>query len=413
MSFDASSALELVKCCLSSLMYCAHIASHCYCDDALLTLVTTFTKFTRLRTYIEGDVKPKNIVCRRYLLRVATEDRNYLRGVWSIVMDEVSAVDKSKYFSVPDSLFTASDTLDRESIKDYSRAICQTAAQELQETPHRMFMLLRLADVAYFNMERPKIIWQEIWEIISEFLIVVASAEDGKDEVLQGTVNVLWQIARKFIARPETDTFHFQQHFMRPFFEIFIAQPSPIIREFIVNCLACLVSEFSNTLHSGWYVVFQILTQASDGFRPKGYRLLATIIQNHFRSLSRSHVFHLISVGMSFVMKGKEAKLACKCVILFMKIAKQLDASEAQIESWDCLYASLEKCITHPLVEVKKKAVLTGIAMAKESNMAPQFRKRVFMETLPRFLDMLSDPGLADFVAEWRRKVAQWGATKC
>jgi hypothetical protein len=51
--------------------------------------------------------------------------------------------------------------------------------------------------------------------------------------------------------------------------------------------------------------------------------------------------------------------------------------------------------------------------MAKESNMAPQFRKRVFGETLPRFLDMLSDPSLAEFVAEWRRKVLQWGSTKC
>jgi Sec7-like guanine-nucleotide exchange factor len=328
-------------------------------------------------------------------------------------MDEVSAVDRSRYFPVPDVLFTGSCTLDRESIKDYVRSMCQTAARELAESEPRTFMLLRLADVAYFNMERPKIIWQEIWEIISEFLIEVASAEDGQDEVLQGTVNVLWQIARKFIARPETAAFHLQQHFMRPFFEIFIAQPSVIIREFIVTCCACLVNDFSNTLHSGWYVVFQILSQASDDFRPKGYRLLSTIIEKHFHALSTSQILHLISVGMAFVVKGKEEKLSCKCVLFFMKIAKQLKAGDDQLELWDCVYASLEKCITHPLVEVKKKAILTGIAMAKESDMPPQFRKIVFTETLPRFLDMLTDPSLAEFVGEWKRKVTQWTATKC
>jgi hypothetical protein len=37
--------------------------------------------------------------------------------------------------------------------------------------------------------------------VVGEFLIAVASRKGGADPVLQTSVNVLWQIARKFMSQ--------------------------------------------------------------------------------------------------------------------------------------------------------------------------------------------------------------------
>jgi brefeldin A-inhibited guanine nucleotide-exchange protein len=305
-------------------------------------------------------------------------------------MDEVSAVDKTKSFAIPDILFTGSSSLDRESIKDFVQAMCLTSKSELEETPPRTYMLLRLADVAYFNMDRPKFIWKEIWEIMSDFLITVGSGFEGKsDVVLKGSVNVLWQICKKFVAQPETSEFHFQEHFMRPFFEIFLVQDKAEIKGLIMECCECLVSDFANTLKSGWSVVFQILSQAANDFRAKGFGLLAQIVSRDFRKLSKSQILHLISVVMAFVVKGDDEKLSLKAVGEFNMIGNSLDGDEEEL--WECLYASLEKSMCFDNIEVKKMVIKVGMEMLKNGKMNDRLREVVRKEHLPRILGRMKD----------------------
>jgi brefeldin A-inhibited guanine nucleotide-exchange protein len=318
-------------------------------------------------------------------------------------MDEVSAVDKTKACPIPDTLFTGSSSLDRESIKDFVQAMCLTAKSELEETPPRTYMLLRLADVAYFNMDRPKFIWNEIWDIMSDFLITVGSGfEGGTDVVLKGAVNVLWQICRKFVAQPETSEFHFQEHFMRPFFEIFLVQDQPEIKELIMECCECLVSDFSNTLKSGWTVVFQILSQAANDFRAKGFGLLARIVAQDLRKLNKTLIMHLISVVMAFVVKGDDEKLSITAVEEFMVIGKALKSDEREL--WECLYASLEKSMCFDNVEVRKKVVRVAVDLLKNGEMKEEMRAVFYSEVMSRILGRMND---GKFVSEMSKRLAE------
>lgn len=405
-SFNASDDPVIIKTCLDGMAYCSHIASHCYVEEALLTLVNSFSRFTRLRTYSREEVKPKNIECTRTLLRVAASDRNFLRGVWEIVTDEVSAVDKTKYFTVPDILFTGSASLDRESIKDFVKSMCDTSRSELKEDPPRTYMLLKLADVAYFNMDRPKFIWKEIWEVMSEFIIEVGSNETKNDKVLQGAVNVLWQIARKFIAKPETNAFHFQEHFLRPFFEIFIAQPDVSIKVFIIECCGCLVKDFSGSLHSGWNVIFQILVQASTDLRTPGFELLRNIIEHHFESLTNPQVIYLISVVLSFVVKGAaDVELSCLACHSFFDICRQLDTKEANEEPLECVYGGLEQAARTGSIELKKKVLETAVEIATKCKMGAVSRENVKTKYVPNILSLCTEPDLSSFVQEISEKI--------
>jgi hypothetical protein len=132
-----------------------------------------FAQFARLRTYVHDQIKPKSIACTLALFQVAMNDRNFMRSAWPIVIAEVSTVEKWQYFPVPGLFFTESASVDRE------------------DRP-RTFLLVRLSDVEYFNLNRWKIVWEELWSIVGELLISAASREDDAHFLAQARVNVLW-----------------------------------------------------------------------------------------------------------------------------------------------------------------------------------------------------------------------------
>lgn len=397
-AFDSTDDEKVVNCSLKGLSYASHIASHCYCEEALEMLVSSFTKFTKLRTYGAEEIKAKNIKCTQELLSVAINDRNVLRGTWSLLMDEVSALEKLKYFTIPDILFTGSDSLDRESINDLVKAMCQTSANELSEQPPRMYMLLRLADVAYFNMGRPKIIWKEIWETISNQIIDAGSMEDVN--IAKATINVLWQITRKFIEQPETNAFHFQEHFLRPFFEIFIVQQSAEVKGLIVECTSSLVNDLANSLHSGWSVVFQIMNACAVDYRSKGYELMTKVVNEHLQDLSSSQIVHLQSVLISFVLKGKTPKIGAKAVLLFEKIASFLSHINADNEVWGCFFASLQKCIMSPTPIIKKRAVLSTVEIMQKEKVSDSVKETIINEFVPSVFNLFVEPEMTNLLTE-------------
>jgi Sec7-like guanine-nucleotide exchange factor len=388
LAFESSENKKIIKNVLSGLTCGSHIASHCFLEDILTTIMDCFAQFTRLRTYLHDQIKPKNIACTLALLRVAMSDRNFMRSAWPIVIAEVSAMEKSQYLPVPDLLFTGSTSLDREGIIDFVKAVCETSALELQEDPPRTFLLVRLADVAYFNLNRWKIVWEEIWSIVGEFLISVASQEDGVESVLQTSVNVLWQIARKFMAQKEPEEFHFQEHFMRPFFEIFLAQPSIVIKELILTWVGGLASECLQTMRSGWNVVFQILSHSSKEVRAKGIEFLVKIAADCIPYLSHSQALHLISVAMAFVVNGQEEEICDPAIQVFQTIARQLAADDA--DGWDCLYASLEKCATHSVPNLRIHVVVVGVEIAANCVIAEPVKIMV-PDRLRRLCDLIGE----------------------
>jgi hypothetical protein len=96
---------------------------------------------------------------------------------------------------------------------------------------------------------------------------------------------------------------------MRPFFEIFLAQPSSAIKELVLTCVGGLAGECLQTMRSGWNAVFQILAHSSREGRQRGVELLVTVASNGFQVLSHSHILHLISVAMAFVVNGREIEI--------------------------------------------------------------------------------------------------------
>lgn len=372
MSFEMTDDEKLVDLILQGFTLCTHIASHSYVTEALQVLVDSFAKFTRLRTSAIEDVKTKNILCTNALIMCAIEDHIYLKGAWSIVLGEISALDvimdSQKYvcnMNKTDEIFLLSADLDRESIIDFVDAMCKVSTNELSANPPRMFSLLKLSDIAYYNMDRPIILWKEIWKIIGSHLSLQGSR--GDLEVALTTIDILRQLARKFIPKQDQgSSISLQSHFLQPFCDIIYQTRDHSMRELILECTQHLVDEHASNLMSGWDVVFQILTFAamSEELKKHGFSIVEQIIHKHMQAVIPYSV-HLVAMISSFVISDANAEICFEATKLFLIIADAIPAKH--VNAWESLLQSLGKCNQHPFFNVKQSAeeVLLNIIIDK------------------------------------------------
>lgn len=361
MSFESTDDQEIIDFCLKGFQLSTHIASHCYVEDALSTLVDSFAKFTRLESnLIQETLKPKNFACTNALINCAFEDRNVLKGAWLIVLREISALDKirsNKNFVIDmtssEKVFTHLETLDRESIVDFVTAMCKVSADELAEKPPRRTMLTYLQEVCIWNMDRPMYIWKDIWNVVGAHLSSQCCL--SSDIMASNTVNNIKQMAYIFLKKEEREQFHFQQQFLQPFSNIFDSQNSFDVKDLILSITSQIVSTMASALHSGWTVILQILqaTVTEEALTGKGFMIIEMVVTEFLQSV-KPFFEHLVSVLAAFVMSGHHGKIAVRAVANFSIAASCLTRDDERY--WEVLLPVLTKCCHHPRFEVMQAA---------------------------------------------------------
>lgn len=394
MTFEQSNDPEIYKTCLEGLSLSVHIASHCFIESALDTLVDSFAKFTNLRKTTR-EFKSKNIDCTNFLLKIAMEDRHFLRGAWEIVMGEISAIEKLKEntsfdynFEIIDDLFTSTSSLDRESLVDFIGAVCSVSKQELNEVPQRQYLLQKLSIVAHYNMKRPRFIWMAIWDIIGSHLkyagcsIVRSNAEVA--------IDIIRQLASKFLAQQELTQFHFQQHFLLPFLQIFEQQNDKVIKELVLTCISVLLCDTASQFQSGWIVVFQILTIASlDTFvQQAGFVVVEQLMSKALDVLS-PNVIHVVSILCSYVLNAINDDIRVKAVSYFNDLSSIIEISD--LDSWSSVLQAVSQCSSSDNLDVRRQSYRTFLAiiteLVKNSSSNEKLWRTIFVETIPEFFN--------------------------
>ncbi|OHT08771.1 Sec7 domain containing protein [Tritrichomonas foetus] len=376
MSFEESDDNKIVDLCLQGFSLSMHLASHCYVEDALATIVDSFAKFTRLRTY-STSLKTKNFLCTSSLINCAINDIKYLKGAWSIVLSEISALEKMKDnqsvvcdMKVTEPLFTKTCELDRESIMDFVHAMIDVSKRELMEDPPRIFTLLKFSDVAFYNMSRPMYIWNEIWTYIGDFLYQEGCSSEKA--INTTAVDIIRQLSSNFLPLKEMTQFHFQEHFLEPFRCIYEDQNRSYIKELILSCVEILCSRYATVLHSGWNVFLRILNFASmesQELKQQAFGILEMIIMQLLNSVKPFSI-HLMNVLTSFVKNDETDQIASQATAHFSLIANSIQFEENDV--WICLFQNISVATQHNLMIVKKCAeeilisIVTGHGCMKQ-----------------------------------------------
>lgn len=405
-TFETSNDRQVYSVCLEGLATMVHIASRCFIETALDTLVDAFAKFTNMRKSAT-DIRLKNIECTNTLLQIAFDDRKFLRGAWDIVIGEISALEKIQVnpeiasninVNLIDELFTSTVTLDQETLVDFVRALCSVSKQELMEKPARIYSLQKVSIVAHFNVKREKFIWKDIWTIIGNYLKFVGTL--NRQGIPELAIDMTRQLASKFLIEEELESFHFKKRFMEPFQEIFDNQRNTQVKDLVLTCVSALVAELSEKMQSGWIVVFQVLTSAaaSKDTCTHAFEVVEQVINTQMKVL-QPQMIHVLNVLASFVGLSENLTIRSRAAEFFGPISMHIPAADN--ETWTVLLRNLLR-YSNDKEETVRQAMRGAFLndLAQMGGCDEEIWKVCLLETAPEFFDNVKDEELYSFVGD-------------
>ncbi|MQM10533.1 hypothetical protein Taro_043425 [Colocasia esculenta] len=182
-------------------------------------------------------------------------------------------------------IFAHSQRLNSEAIVAFVKALCKVSMAELQSpSDPRVFSLTKIVEIAHYNMNRIRLVWSRIWNVLSDFFVTVGISENLSVAIF--VMDSLRQLSMKFLEREELANYNFQNEFLRPFVIVMQKSSSAEIRELIVRCISQMVLSRVNHVKSGWKSVFMVFTTAAADDRKNivllAFETMEKIVRDYF-----------------------------------------------------------------------------------------------------------------------------------
>ncbi|EFJ24773.1 hypothetical protein SELMODRAFT_173646 [Selaginella moellendorffii] len=159
-------------------------------------------------------------------------------------------------------IFTRSDRLNGEAIVDFVKALCKVSMEELRSpTDPRVFSLTKIVEISHFNMNRIRLVWSRIWNVLSDYFVTVGCSDNLS--IAMYAMDSLRQLAMKFLEREELANYNFQNQFLKPFVVVMRKSNSVEIRELVIRCVSQMVFARVKNVKSGWKIMFMVFTTAA------------------------------------------------------------------------------------------------------------------------------------------------------
>ncbi|TRM68092.1 hypothetical protein BD626DRAFT_480767 [Schizophyllum amplum] len=359
--------LEIVELCLDGFRSAIHIV--CFFDLELErnAFVTTLAKFTFLNNL--GEMKAKNMEAIKTLLDMALHEGNNLKGSWHEVLTCVSQLEHMQLLSsgvdlpegqkgrprklpaealanesrsthitvASDMVFSLSHYLTGTAIVDFVQALCDVSWEEIQSSGlsqnPRLFSLQKLVEISYYNMNRIRVEWTNIWAILGEHFNQVCC--HNNPHVGFFALDALRQLAMRFLEKEELPQFKFQKDFLKPFEYTMVHNNNPEIRDLVLVCLQQMIQARVQNMRSGWRTMFHVFSAASKVLTERvvnsAFEIVTRLNKEHFGAIVRHGAFSdLTNCITQFCKVSKFQKIS------LLAIAMLRDVITVMLESPEC-----------------------------------------------------------------------------
>ncbi|CCA66641.1 probable SEC7-component of non-clathrin vesicle coat [Serendipita indica DSM 11827] len=315
--------MEVVELCLDGFKYSIRIAAFFDMELERNAFVTTLAKFTFLNNL--GEMKTKNMEAIKALLDVALSEGDHLKGSWRDVLmcvsqlehmqligsapdegkkgrskrlpaEELANESRSTHITVSaDMVFSLSNQLSGAAIVDFVQALSDVSWEEIQssglsDTP-RLFSIRKLVEICYYNMNRIRLEWVNMWAILGEHFNQVCCHSNV--HVSNFALDSLRQLAMRFLEKEELPSFRFQKDFLKPFQYTMIHNNNPESRDMVLQCLQQMIQARTHNLRSGWQTMFAVFSAASKVFN----EAIANYAWDVVTMVNRDHFSAVVSYG--------------------------------------------------------------------------------------------------------------------
>ncbi|EGN93072.1 hypothetical protein SERLA73DRAFT_172424 [Serpula lacrymans var. lacrymans S7.3] len=346
--------LEIVELCLDGFKNAIHIVCFFNLELQRNAFVTTLGKFTFLNNL--GEMKAKNMEAIKTLLDVAVTEGNSLKGSWREVLTCVSQLEHMQLISsgvdVPESgkkgrsrklpaeelanesrsthitvaadmVFSLSHYLSGTAIVDFVQALCDVSWEEIQSSglsQHpRLFSLQKLVEISYYNMNRIRLEWSNLWDILGEHFNQVCC--HNNPHVGFFALDSLRQLSTRFLEKEELPHFKFQKDFLKPFEYTMTHNANPDIRDMVLQCLQQMVQARVQNMRSGWRTMFGVFSAASrvltERIASSAFEIVTRLNEDHFAAIVRHGAFADLTVCITdFCKVSKYQKISLLAIAM-------------------------------------------------------------------------------------------------
>lgn len=118
---------------------------------------------------------------------------------------------------------------------DFAQALADVSWEEIQAsglTEHpRTFCLQKLVEISYYNMNRIRLEWSNIWAVLGDHFNQVCCHTNLKVSFF--ALDSLRQLASRFLEKEELANFKFQKDFLKPFEYAMVHNSNPDVRDMV------------------------------------------------------------------------------------------------------------------------------------------------------------------------------------
>lgn len=188
-------------------------------------------------------------------------------------------------------IFAQSQKLNNEAIIYFVKALCKVSIEELRSTSEpRVFSLTKVVEIAHYNMNRIRLVWSSIWNVLSDFFVTIGCLDNLSISIF--AMDSLRQLALKFMDCEELANYNFQREFLKPFAIVMRKSRAVEIRELIIRCVSQLVFTRVKSVKSGWRSMFMVFTTASYDEHKNivllAFEVIERIIKDHFPYITKT-----------------------------------------------------------------------------------------------------------------------------
>lgn len=230
-----------------------------------------------------------------------------------------------------DKVFTNSSELTGEGIKDFVEALSRVATDEIessgQSSNPRMFSLQKVVDVCYYNMDRIRLEWSQLWSLMGE--IFNAAGCNLNIAVSFFALDSLRQLSMRFLNIDELSHFKFQKEFLKPFEYIFSNNESFEVKDMVLECINNMILAKADRIKSGWKTIFGVLTAAAkerkDSLVTKAYKMAFNINKDyHDEVVAQDSFSDLVTCFTEFAKNEKFQKVGLLSLEVLSKLIVQI-----------------------------------------------------------------------------------------
>ncbi|XP_026389644.1 brefeldin A-inhibited guanine nucleotide-exchange protein 5-like [Papaver somniferum] len=430
-----------VTLCMEGFRAGIHITRALGMDTMRYAFLTSLVRLTFL--HAPKEMRSKNVEALKTLLTLCDLERDSLEDTWNAVLECVSRLEyitstpsisasvmmgsnqiskdavlqslKELAGKPSEQVFVNSVKLRSDSVVEFFTALCGISAEELKQTPARVFSLQKVVEISYYNMARIRLVWARIWSVLANHFISAGSHHDEK--IAMYAIDSLRQLGMKYLERAELTNFTFQNDILKPFVILIRSSRSESIRGMIVDCIVQMIKSKVGNIKSGWRSVFMIFTAAADdeveSIVESAFENVEQVILEHFDQVVGDCFMDCVNCLIGFANNKSSHRISLKAIALLRicedRLAeglipggalKPIDANadtafDVTEHYWFPMLAGLSDLTSDPRLEVRNCAleVLFDLLNERGRKFSSAFWESIFHRVLFPIFDHVRHAG--------------------